>query len=138
MSTQRQKKLAKAIVENLASDKPKTSGELLENVGYSEHLVKQPGRIIEAEGVQSELIALGFSEDNAKLVVGEVLLNQEEDANARLKAADMIFKVNGTYAPEKSINLNANINAPITPKVKAVIGKFEDELFNTLANEKLS
>ena len=138
MSTQRQKKLAKAIVENLASDKPKTSGELLENVGYSEHLVKQPGRIIEAEGVQSELIALGFSEDNAKSVVGEVLLNQEEDANARLKAADMIFKVNGTYAPEKSINLNANINAPITPKVKAVIGKFEDELFNTLANEKLS
>lgn len=102
MSTQRQKKLAKAIVENMESDKPKTAGELLENVGYSKNTAEaKPGEILDQIGVQEELTILGFTEANAKSVVSSIMNDINADKNARLKAADMTFKVHGSYAPEK-------------------------------------
>lgn len=83
---------------------------MLEKVGYSENLVKQPGRVIEAVGVQEELEELGFDTESAKKVVKSILGKGKEEN--RLKAADMIFKVQGTYAPEKSVHLNVNANIP--------------------------
>lgn len=108
MSTQRQKKLAKAIVENLESKQPITAGELLENVGYSKNTAEaKPGEIMEQKGVQEELENLGFTEFNAKSVVASIMNNEGEKSTDRLKAAEMTFKVHGSFAPEKSINLNA-------------------------------
>ncbi len=101
MSTQRQKKLARLIVENASLDKPLNGGRMLEKVGYSKNLVKQPGRVLNADGVQEELEILGFTEANAKKVVQEIMLDEKADRPSRLKAADMVFKVQGTYAPEK-------------------------------------
>jgi hypothetical protein len=101
MATQNQKKIAKLIIENATLDQPLNGGEMLEKVGYSPNLVKQPGRVLESDGVQEELEKYGFTEDNAKMVVMEILLNGDADANPRLKAADMVFKVKGSYAPEK-------------------------------------
>lgn len=121
MATQRQKKLAQAIVENLQSEETKTAGELLEKVGYSEHLVKQPGRVMEQEGVKEELALLGFNENRAKAVVSEIL-ETSEDHN-RLKAADMIFKVHGSYAPEKSVNLNLNATTNLSEEQIAQINE---------------
>ncbi len=102
MGTPRQKKLAKVIVENATLDKPLNKKEMLENVGYSESTAEAKATdIIESEGVQEELIILGFTEENAKRVVQEIMLDIEADKSSRLKAADMVFKVQGTYAPEK-------------------------------------
>jgi Flp pilus assembly CpaF family ATPase len=110
MATQRQKKLAKAIVENAVAEKPKGIGQILENIGYSKNTAEAiPGEIIAAKGVQEELITLGFTEDNAKSVVSEIMLNPEAEDNNRLKAADMVFKVKGGYAPDKSINVNVSV-----------------------------
>lgn len=105
-TTQRQKKVAKLIVENMSSTNPLNKGEILADVGYSIGMQKQPSVVIESDGVQNELKLLGFTEENAKLVVGKILNDEEVEPNARLKAADMTFKVHGTYAPEKSLNIN--------------------------------
>lgn len=123
MATERQKALARAIVENASLDKPLNGGELLENVGYSANLVKQPGRIIETAGVQEELAILGFSELNAKTVVQEIMLNGDVDPSARLKATDQVFKVIGAYAPDRNINININSEQTAEQKIKG-------ELFN--------
>lgn len=110
MATQRQKKLAKALVENAVAEKPITAKELLVNVGYAINTAEvKPKEIIEQKGVQEELVAMGFTEDNAKLVVSEIMLNPSAEDNNRLKAADMVFKVKGGYAAEKSINLNVEL-----------------------------
>lgn len=101
MATQRQKKVARLIVKNSELDEPLNAGEMLEKVGYSPHLVKQPGRVIESDGVQEELEALGFTEKNAMSVVAEIMMNSEADNSSRLKATDQVFKVKGSYAPEK-------------------------------------
>ncbi len=111
MATVRQAKLAKAIVENSKRDKPLNKKELLVSVGYSPITadVKQ-GEIMEQKGVKEELEILGFTEHAAMKVVEEIMNNKEVDPSARLKATDQVFKVRGTYAPEKSIVANIQVN----------------------------
>lgn len=110
MGTQRQKKLAKVIVRNATLDKPLNSGQMLVKVGYSKNVAEaKPKDILGSEGVQEELKALGFTEDNAKKVVESIMLNEDVDASARLKATDQVFKVHGSYAPErKDVKLDVN------------------------------
>jgi len=129
MPTNRQKKLAEIIVENSTLDKPLNGGEMLEKVGYSPGLVKQPGRVIEAEGVQEALANLGFTEVNAKSVVAELLLNPDEDSSVRLNAAKEIFKVTGSYAAEKSMSVQVNLEGRITDEESEKLRlEYEDKL----------
>ena len=102
MATQKQKKVAKLIVENASLDKPLNGGEILEKTGYAPGVVKNPKDILESAGVQDELECLGFTEENAKKVVHQIMMSEESEEHNRLKAADMVFKVKGTYAPEKA------------------------------------
>lgn len=102
MSTIRQKKLAKAIVENIARKKPKNKTELLESSGYTPVSARASAKmIISQKGVQEELVILGFDEDSAKQVVSEIMSDRNVDPQARLKATDQIFKVKGSYAPDR-------------------------------------
>lgn len=103
MATERQRKLAKAIVENAVAKKPKNKKELLVSSGYSVISAEaSPGVIIEQKGVQEELRILGFDSESAKKVVSEILNGDKIAPKDRLRAADMVFKVDGTYAPEKT------------------------------------
>ncbi len=109
MSTVRQKKLAKSFVENLQADKPLNKQELVASVGYSHKVAdKKATEIIESKGVQKELKALGFDSETAKEVVAEILVYGDSDM-ARLAAAREVFKVHGDYAPEKSVNVNVQV-----------------------------
>ena len=129
MSTIRQAKLAKAIVENLDRPEPKNKKELLVSSGYTESSAESvPGRIIEQQGVQEELIRLGFTEDNAKQVVAQILNDSSVEPNSRLKAADMTFKVHGSYAPEKSVQMQVRADLTPNPKRKELVEEFERKL----------
>lgn len=108
MATLRQKKVAKLIVEGLSQDKTSTGKELLASVGYGAALQDQPGRVLRSEGVQEELKNYGFDTEIAKSVVAEILIAGENDM-VKLKAADMIFKVNDVYAAEKRVTLNIDM-----------------------------
>ena len=101
MGTIRQKRIAKLIVENAHLDKPLNAGEIVKKGSYSKSMQIKPSVVIKSEGVIEELAILGFTENNAKNVVAEILLNPDAEDNARLKAADQVFKVHGTYAAEK-------------------------------------
>lgn len=133
MPTPRQEKLADAIIANAALDKPKTMGEILESVGYSQHTATaMPGRTIEQQGVQDALEARGFSVDNAKRVVGEILENSAEKASDRLRAADQIFQVHGAYAPVKSAALTLNADIKDFAEYDAISERFDEEMKNKL------
>jgi hypothetical protein len=100
--TERQKRLAKEIADNAYAFKPKTAVEMLEDAGYSPILARSSAkRTMQGPGVLEELAKYGFTEENAKGVVAQILADEEIDPTARLKAADMMFKVAGAYAPEK-------------------------------------
>ena len=134
MPTLKQKKLAKEIVENLESSEPKSAGEILESIGYSKAIAKNPKMAIEGKGVQEELEVLGFSEEAAKGVVASILHHSDNDM-ARLKASDQMFKVLGSYAPEKRENVNLNLNSNITPKSQALAKQYEEEMRKEIEGE---
>lgn len=108
MATQKQKRVAKLIIENSTLDKPLNGGQMLAKVRYSEGMQVQPSRVLESEGVKEELLLAGFTEDNAKSVVSEIMLSEKVSPNDRLKATDQVFKVQGSYAVEKHLNVNIN------------------------------
>lgn len=125
MPTIKQKRLAKVIVQNAASNKPKTAGEMLVEVGYSKSMsTAKPKDVLESVGVQEALEELGFTEENAMRVVGQIMLDDKKDANSRLKATDQVFKVKGSYAPERHVNVNVNVSEEAREKSKAAISQF--------------
>lgn len=112
MPTPRQRKLAEAIAVNSSKAKPLNKSELLASAGYGVGTNRgSTARTIEQKGVQESLIEIGFTPNRAKVAVVEVL--ETGDDNNRLRAADMIFKVHGSYAAEKNItvNVDASIDA---------------------------
>ena len=110
MATLKQKNLARELVNNITRKPIKTAAELLVNAGYDETTaLASPGRTIKQIGVIEELDKLGFNEDKAKEVVAQILSSEDEDAKDRLKAAEMVFKVYGSFAPEKHVNLNVKV-----------------------------
>ena len=108
MSTIRQERLAKNIVKNLQEQRWNSLKDLLCASGYSKLTSSKDQRaIIQKKGVRECLVKLGFNEDTAKAIVSEILLLGEE--SNRLRAAEMIFKVHGTYAPEKHMVFHTDI-----------------------------
>ena len=134
MGTQKQKKLARNLVENLQRRKPKTGGEIVLDAGYSLEKSKAPGRVIDAPGVKEELEILGFSEEKAKEVVGQILTDSEKDASSRLRAADMVFKVHGTYVKEQESQQGNTINFFFNDSMREKAQMFEQEMKNLIIN----
>lgn len=66
--------------------------------------------------IRAELQNLGFDSNNAKRVVGEILDDGSVEPHNRLKAADLVFKVQGDFAPERHINLDIKVKSPETIK----------------------
>ena len=109
MPSRRQKRVAEKIVETAHLSNPPTGGEIVESSGYGPSMKKNPQVVLNSQGVKDALNDLGFSEDNAKKVVAKILLNEESKDHDRLDAADKVFKIHGSYAPEKQMNLNLNV-----------------------------
>ena len=86
-------------------------GEMVRAAGYSDYVsLKVPGETIEQKGVKDALKEkFGFTEENAKKVVAGLMLDESQDGNVRLKAADMTFKVHGSYAPERMVQQSVNV-----------------------------
>jgi len=133
MPTIKQKRVAEAIIENTKLDEPLNGGQIVENSGYGVSMKKNPQVVLNSEGVKEALEDYGFSENNAKMVVAEILLDPEKDSNARLKATDQVFKVLGSYAPDKNININMNVKTidptdeTILNSLKVIQDKLENE-----------
>ena len=108
MATLRQKKLAENIVLNAKRGNKLNKKELVVSSGYGEVTGNKHAHIIlEQKGVQEELENLGFDTESAKKVVKSILKSGKEEN--KLKAADMIFKVVGEYAPEKHLVVTKKI-----------------------------
>lgn len=132
--TTKQKKVAKLIIENSELDKPLNGGEIAEISGYSKSMQDNPKRIIDVKGVQQELKESGFTEENAKSVVSQIMLNEKAQDNNRLKAAEQVFKVTGSYAPEKKAIVSVNVDLD-NSKYSQMANEFEEKLRQELLDE---
>lgn len=94
MATERQKKVAQKLSENVRVDKPKNQGEILKESGFSESTSEKPYRVIQSKGVQEELdpvVEMMRTERNAALE----LANEKRGSAAYrdlIAAADKLTK----------------------------------------------
>lgn len=142
MATIRQKKLAKAAVENIDAVKPLNKQDLVVSVGYSELSgEKKATEILQSKGVQKELKILGFDEQTAKEVVSSILKNEDEESKDRLKAAEMVFKVHGSFKeseipPEKSNTSYTFIfNAETQSEIRKIEATIKEKLLHHVPQE---
>lgn len=61
--TPRQRKAAKAHIDNFLSGKPITTGQMLENVGFSKGVSLTPNRVLESPGFKQALTEYGLTEE---------------------------------------------------------------------------
>ncbi len=135
MATLRQQKLAREIIKNASRETPLNKKELVVSSGYSEITAESSAHIIlEQKGVQEELSALGFTEENAKAVTAQILLNPNERAGDRLKAAEMTFKVHGSFQPDESNDKVRTVNIFNNPTFEASTLAYEETLKQLLRN----
>jgi hypothetical protein len=127
MPNPRQKMLAREIKNTVENNIPTTGGKIVEKCGYGIGYIKAPKRAIETKGVKKELQILGFSETEADTTVGRILLKGKRDEN-KLKAADMIYKRMGSYAPEKKANLNVNLEIKTSEESQKLVEEYEEKL----------
>jgi hypothetical protein len=133
--TPKQRKVAKLLIENATLDKPLNGGQIVENSGYGESMKLYPARVIDTIGVEKALEEYGFTEDNAKRVVTDILLNPEADNAHRLKAASEVFKVKGSYAAEKTQSVNLNLQGHVDSNgMEALRQEYEEKLKAKLLN----
>lgn len=106
--TPRQRKGAKAVIENLTSENPKSLGAVLDSVGYGK-IVQDPQRITESPGFKQALAELGLTDelittslvndikDKPKARLGELKLGAEILGMVKREDSNDKPKVNNTY-----------------------------------------
>jgi hypothetical protein len=135
MATLKQKRLAKAIVENSQSKEPKTAGQLLELAGYDKTTAEAtPGRIIDQQGVQEELAKAGFTLEAADGVVS-TLLQKAKKEETKIKAADLMYKRLGGYVADKQTPTTVNYNIFNRPEMKITVAEFEQRVKEQLMQQ---
>ncbi len=108
MPTPKQRKAARIMADVAMGLRPdiQNQADIVLESGYGKTIAADPNKVLNTSGVTEALADLGFNEDTAKNVVQSILSNKESADKDRLKAADMVFKVHGTYAAEKHVSLN--------------------------------
>ena len=86
-----------------------------------------------AKKQKEALEELGFNENTAKEVVGSILKDETIEPQHRLKAAEQVFKVHGSYAPEKSVSVNIEVK-----QNREKLAKVATEVMEKLSHEELN
>lgn len=107
MATLKQKRLAKELLNNAVLDKPNTAGAMLEKVGYSKHLAKQPGRVLEAKGVKDALAEYGLTDELITTALVTDIKAKPKNRLGELRlGAELLGKLKGDEEPKgNTINI---------------------------------
>lgn len=151
--TEKQRKAAKAIVENAILDKPKAAGVVLKNVGYGTGLQDQPSRVLDSPGFQealneTEMVrALRKQGINPKKIASkiDVLLeakkkNMEGDLETDFTAVDKGLKHATTIyglVEEKPATGNKNTyNFIFSPEVQTKVRDINEDIKKLLSQQQ--
>lgn len=133
--TPRQRKVAKLVVDSALGKINATSHkEIVAAAGYGKGIQNTPLRVMNSDGVNEALNDLGFNEETAKKVIAKILNSDESKDENKIRAADLVFKVKGSYVADQNVKEN-NANPIIYAKIEQHIYNFESELKKALGYE---
>ena len=133
MPTLKQKKVAKAVVEQVMAEKGskvKNIGTIVKEAGYSEVCAKSPTKVTKTAGFK-ELMEQ-YLPDEQLAIIHNKHLHNEERPDISIKALDMAYKLKGKNAPEKKLIVNANVDLKNNPKVQEMIDRQNEDLRNVI------
>lgn len=125
--TPRQKKAAKAVVENLASDKPLPTGQVLENVSYGK-ISGQPSRILESAGFKQALRDMGLTEELiTNALVDDIAAKPKQRIQELKLGAEILGMVKRDEEPLKNPTGNT-YNFLFSDKVQVEVAQINDKI----------
>ena len=95
MSTIKQERTAIKTKEVIEKNLDMTGGQILEFIGYSDGIVKNPQMVFNSEGFKAAMKQLGFSVSAADLTIAKILQTGKEEN--QIKASQEIYKRLGAY-----------------------------------------
>ena len=101
MATARQKKVVEKMAENLRSDKPKSMGKILTEVGYSKNVSEKPKIVTESKGIK-ELLDQYLPDDFILKALRDDIEAKPEKRLGELALASKIKGLDKEPEPEKS------------------------------------
>lgn len=134
-TTLKQKTLAHLVADAINNGSDKSQGQLIQEAGYSPVTAENPKIVFNQDGFKKELAKLGFSINAADQQVNNLLVNGKKE-ETKLKAADLIYKRLGGYAPDRTINVSVKGNIKEFEQFKELREKYEAELLSTLTHEE--
>lgn len=116
--TERQRRAAIGLLENVMAEKPRYKHEILREAGYSEGLSQQPIRVISQKGFQIALMEAGVNEDRLSTILNEGLEAKDNrggiDYNVRHKylktALEATGLLNSVNTQPATTNQTLNVN----------------------------
>lgn len=138
--TPRQKKAAKEVVKNLLRDKPLSTGQVLENIGYSKGIAQTPSMVLETVGFKEALSSIGLKEAleaegiNPKKIAEkinvllEATTEEGDDYNAIDKGLKHATAIYGIIDPSKPSENKTTYNFIFSAPVQAKVREMEHEI----------
>ena len=103
----RQRKAAKAVVENLQSKHPLPIGEVLRSVDYGTGLQHNPNRVIESAGFKQALREMGLTEE---LITTALVEDIEKKKGGRVQELKLGAEILGMVKREEQPPQKGNTN----------------------------
>ena len=133
--TPRQKKGAKALMDNLLKDKPESVGMVLKSVGYGTGLQNQPKRVLQSERFKTALEEYGLTEE---LITTALVDDIKAKPKARVKELGLgadILGMRKREEPDKPKPTNV-YNFIFNEQFKEKVKPLEDALIEQFKNVK--
>lgn len=126
--TPRQRKAARAVADNLLSEKPLSTGQVLESVGYGK-IVQDPKRILETPGFKQALYDLGLTENLITSSLVEDIKDKPKNRLGELKlGAELLGMVRKDPEIPQDKNSNTTYNFIFSPENQADVKAMEEKI----------
>ena len=106
--TPNQERAAQSVVQKIKDRELIDGGDILEDIGYSKGIQKNPKMVFKSKGFQEALKRLGFSIEAADMTIAKILRTGKEEN--QIKASQEIYKRTGAYAKGDGDQATTNYN----------------------------
>ena len=131
--TPRQRKAAKAYIDNFLSGKPVSTAIVLKSVGYGTGLQNQPSRVVESKGFKDSLKEFGLTEELITTALVQDIQTKPEKRVQELKlGAEILGMVKREEAPKSDVKNTYNFlfSPEVQERVKVVNEDIKKMLIN--------
>jgi hypothetical protein len=131
--TPRQRKAAKAYINNFLSGKPVSTAIVLKSVGYGTGLQNQPSRVVESKGFKDSLKEFGLTEELITTALVQDIQTKPEKRVQELKlGAEILGMVKREEAPKSDVKNTYNFlfSPEVQERVKVVNEDIKKMLIN--------